>query len=43
MWHPDSQTQLKKRGLDKLLDEAKADEGGFEDSGIKSASGAKRK
>lgn len=26
------QTQLKKRGLDKLLEEAKADESGFDDS-----------
>ena len=28
----DLQTQLKKRGLDKLLQEAKADESGFDDS-----------
>lgn len=35
------QTQLKKRGLDKLLEEAKADESGFDDSPL--MSGVRRK
>ena len=35
------QTQLKKRGLDKLLEEVKADESGFDDSPL--TSGIRRK
>jgi len=35
------ETQLKKRGLDKLLDEAKADESGF-DNPIKDTGGRRK-